>query len=163
MTQKQSFIIREVMKEVNRAYEEGDIARLLEIEKQHHLQEEIDLNNPSKSEIERICLMREKDNKLLRTQYENLKKELRTVRRTPEGDMVKEYRACEKQGVDAMAELTVELEEQVKFVSNIRNFVRDFRDKKMTISEFVKGPNRSVDSEEILERMLEELLGIRII
>ncbi len=35
--------------------------------------------------------------------------------------------------------------------------------KKMTISEFVKGPNRSVDSEEILERMLEELLGIRII
>lgn len=153
----------EVMKEVNRAYEEGDIARLLEIEKQHHLQEEIDLNNPSKSEIERICLMREKDNKLLRTQYENLKKELRTVRRTPEGTMVKEYRACQKQGVDAMAELTVELEEQVKFVSNIRNFVRDFRDKKMTISEFVKGPNRSVDSEEILERMLEELLGIRII
>nr|WP_231599463.1 hypothetical protein [Crocosphaera watsonii] len=152
----------EVMKEVNRAYEEGDIARLLEIEKQHHLQQEIDLNNTSKSEIERICLMRQKDNELLRTQYENLKKELRMVRRTPEGTMVKEYRACQKRGVDGMAELTKELETKVKPIESIRDFVRDFRDKKITISDFLKGPGSSVQEEEILEMMLEELLGIRI-
>ena len=152
----------EVMKEVNRAYEEGDIARLLEIEKQHHLQQEIDLNNTAKSEIERICLMRAKDNELLRTQYENLKKELRMVRRTPEGTMVKEYRACQKRGVDGMAELTKELETKVKPIESIRDFVRDFRDKKITISDFLKGPGSSVQEEEILEMMLEELLGIRI-
>ena len=151
----------EVMKEVNRAYEEGDIARLLEIEKQHHLQQEIDLNNTAKSEIERICLMRAKDNELLRTQYENLKKELRMVRRTPEGTMVKEYRACQKRGVDGMAELTKELETKVKPIESIRDFVRDFRDKKITISDFLKGPGSSVQEEEILEMMLEELLGIR--
>ncbi|MEL4897152.1 J domain-containing protein [Crocosphaera sp. Alani8] len=155
----------EVMKEVNKAYEEGDIARLLEIEKQHHSQQEIDLDNASKSEIEKICLMREKDNELLRNQYENLKKELRMVRRTPEGKMVKEYRSCQKQGVDAMAALTRELEEQVKPIESIRDFVRDFRDKKITISEFLKGPGGggSVKEEEILEMMLEELLGVRII
>ncbi len=153
----------EVMKEVNRAYEEGDIARLLEIEKQHHLQQEINLNNPSKSEIERIYSIMEKDNELLRIQYENLKEELRTVRRTPEGDMVKEYRACQTEGVDAMAELTIELEEEVKIIENVRDFVRDFRDKKMTVSEFVRGPGRSVEKEKILEKMLEELLGIRMI
>ncbi len=152
----------EVMKEVNRAYEEGDIARLLEIEKQHHLQQEIDIDNSSKSEIERICLMREKDNELLRNQYENLKRELRRVRRSPEGTMVKEYRACQKQGVDAMGELTRELEEQVKPIESLRDFVRDFRDKKMTIAEFLKGPGGSVKEEEILEMMLEELLGVRI-
>ncbi|MEL4897359.1 J domain-containing protein [Crocosphaera sp. Alani8] len=155
----------EVMKEVNRAYEEGDIARLLEIEKTHHLQQEIDVNNTSKSEIEKICLRREKDNELLRNQYENLKRELRMVRRSPEGTMVKEYRACQKQGVDAMGELTRELEAQIKPIEGIRNFVRDFRDKKMTISEFLKGPGGggAGREEEILEMMLEELLGIRII
>ncbi|MGK7958549.1 MAG: J domain-containing protein [Crocosphaera sp.] len=153
----------EVMKEVNKAYEEGDIARLLEIEKQHHSQQEIDLDNASKSEIERICLMREKDNELLRNQYENLKRELRRVRRSPEGTMVKEYRACQKQGVDAMGELTRDLEVQVKPIESLRDFVRDFRDKKMTIAEFLKGPGGSVKEEEILEMMLEELLGIRII
>ena len=34
----------EIMKEVNRADREGDLARLLELEQQHHLQETIDLN-----------------------------------------------------------------------------------------------------------------------
>ena len=153
----------EVMKEVNRAYEEGDIARLLEIEKTHHLQQEIDVTKTSMSEIEKICLRREKDNKLLKNQYENLKRELRMVRRSPEGTMVKEYRAGQKQGVDALGELTRELEAQVKQIERIRNFVRDFRDKKMTISEFLNGPEDSVKEEEILEMMLEELLGIRII
>ncbi len=62
-------------KEVNRAYQEGDIARLLEIERQHHLQEEIDLKTSTKSDMERLCLQRERDNELLATQYENLKKE----------------------------------------------------------------------------------------
>ncbi|CCQ55885.1 Heat shock protein DnaJ [Crocosphaera watsonii WH 0003] len=34
--------------------------------------------------------------------------------------------------------------------------------KKITISDFLKGPGSSVQEEEILEMMLEELLGIRI-
>ena len=77
--------------------------------------------------------------------------------------MVKEYRAGQKQGVDALGELTRELDAQIKQIERIRNFVRDFRDKKMTISEFLNGPEDSVKEEEILEMMLEELLGIRII
>lgn len=61
-----------------------------------------------------------------------------------------------------MAALTRELEEQVKPIESIRDFVKDFRDKKITISEFLKGPGGSVKEEEILEMMLEELLGVRI-
>ena len=147
----------EIMKEVNRAYQEGDIARLLEIEKQHHLQEEIDLQKTTKSEIERLCLQREKDNQLLKNQYENIKRELRIARNTPEGEIVKDYRACQKQGIDAVAEMILELESRVNQIENIRNFVQDFHDKKMTIKEFLRGPTAE---EEILEMILNQLLEI---
>lgn len=152
----------EVMKEINRAYQEGDIARLLEIEKQHHLQEEIDSSSSTKSEIERLCLRREKDNQLLKNQYQNLKKELRIARNTPEGKLVKDYRACQKQGIDAVAEIVLELESQVKAIENIYNFVRDFRDKKITIKEFIKGPSRPENAEETLEMMFSRLFEIEL-
>ncbi len=107
-------------KEVNRAYQEGDIARLLEIERQHHLQENIDLNSTSKSEIERLCLQLQRDNELLATQYENLKQEGSIARNSPEGEMVKEYRAAKKQGLDAVAEMVSELKSQLQSLENIR-------------------------------------------
>lgn len=154
----------EIMKEVNRAYQEGDIARLLEIEKQHHLQENINLDQTSKSDIERLCLQREKDNQLLKTQYENLKRELRIARNTPEGEIVKDYRACKKQGIDAIAEIILELESQVKQIENIRNFVQNFRDKKITIKEFLRGPvhDEEIPEIEMLEMMLGQLLGVKL-
>ncbi len=143
-------------KEVNRAYQEGDIARLLEIERQHHLQENIDLHNTAQSEIERLCLQRERDNELLATQYDNLKRELRIARNSPEGEMVKEYRAAKKQGLDAVAEMVSELKSQLQSLENIRNFVRDFRDKKITIKDFLKGPSPTQPiSEEEMEQMLD--------
>lgn len=157
----------EIMKELNRAYEEGDIARLLEIERQHHLQEEIDLNNATVSEIERQCLQRERDNQLLKNQYETLKRELRLARNTPEGQMVKDYRACKKEGIDAIGEILSSLENQVKGIENIRDFVRNFRDKKITLKEFLRGPNSKANhspkkEEEMLEMLLEELLGLEL-
>ncbi|MEA5511016.1 molecular chaperone DnaJ [Crocosphaera sp. UHCC 0190] len=157
----------EIMKEVNRAYQEGDLARLLEIERQHHLAEDIDINNATSSEIERQCQQRERDNQLLKTQYETLKEELRIARNTPEGEMVKDYRACQKEGLDAVGEMLSEMEAQVKTVEEIRDFVRNFRDKKITIKDFLKGPTSLTpktkeDPEEMLEMLLEELLGLRI-
>ena len=95
---EQQIYHNEIMKEVNRAYQEGDIARLLEIERQHHLQENIDLHNTAQSEIERLCLQLQRDNELLATQYENLKQEGSIARNSPEGEMVKEYRAAKKTG-----------------------------------------------------------------
>jgi hypothetical protein len=157
----------EIMKELNRAYEEGDIARLLEIERQHHLQEEIDLNNATLSEIERLCLQRERDNELLKTQYETLKRELRLARNTPEGEMVKDYRACKKEGIDAIGEILSSLENQVKGIESIRDFVQNFRDKKITLKDFLRGPNSKANhspkkEEEMLEMLLEELLGLEL-
>ena len=163
---EQQIYHNEIMKEVNRAYQEGDIARLLEIERQHHLQENIDLNSTSKSEIERLCLQRERDNELLATQYENLKQEGSIARNSPEGAMVKEYRAAKKQGLDAVAEMVSELKSQLQSLENIRNFVRDFRDKKITIKDFLKGPAATQpiseeEMEQMLDLMLAQFLGIK--
>lgn len=153
----------EIMKEVNRAYEEGDIARLLEIERQHHLQEEIDLDLTNQSESQRRCLRREKDNQMLKEQYENLKKEVRMVRKAPEGEIVKEYRACQKEGIDMVSQMILEMESQIKDTESIRDFVKDFRNQKITLKEFLAGPGRvEEEMEEMLEMMLGQLLGIKI-
>lgn len=150
----------EIMKEINRAYEEGDMARLLEIERQYELDKSINLDNASKSEIERQCDRLEIDNKLLANQYENIKSELRWMRRTPEGEMVKEYRSLVRQGFDPIEEVTSMAESQIEQVERVRDFVADFRDKKMTIKDFLKGPSFGQEpTEEEIQEMMEELFS----
>lgn len=150
----------EIMKEINRAYQEGDMARLLEIERQHELNKSINLENASNSEIEGQCDRLEMDNQLLKTQYEELKSELRWMRRTPEGDMVKEYRALVREGFDPIEEMISQSEMHLQELEKVRNFVADFRDKKITIKEFLKGPSSANQpSDEEIKEMFEELLG----
>jgi soluble cytochrome b562 len=157
----------EVMKEINRAYEEGDLARLLEIERQYQVGKSIDLANASSSEIERQCDRLEQDNQLLANQYENLKSELRWMRATPEGDMVKSYRAIVKEGLDPIAQMVDDAERHIEELAKVRTFVKDFRDKKITIKEFLDGPvserdNTEDELDEMIQQALKEL-GITVI
>lgn len=150
----------EVMKEVNRAYNEGDIAKLLEIERQHSSGDYVAIENSSLSNIEKQCQRKEADNQLLKTQYENLKRELRSIRNTPEGRTVKEFRAAVRQGFDPVKEMLAEIEEQVQEIVEIRDFVRDFKDKKITIKRFLQGPSeREPDFPEDLDDILEQMIG----
>lgn len=156
----------EIMKEVNRAYNEGDIARLLEIEKQHNLGDLVAIETESLSEIEKRCQQRETENQLLKTQYENLKQELRSIRNSPEGATVKEFRACKRQGLDPIKEMLSEIEEQVAEITEIRDFVKDFRYKKITIKRFLEGPSEIEDEypddlDEILAQMIGELVVVQ--
>lgn len=151
----------EIMKEVNRAYEEGDMARLLEIERQYELEKSINLDTAFESEIERKCARLELDNQSLKTQYENIKSELRWMRRTREGEMVKEYRSLVREGFDPIEEAIAAAEHQIKEVEEIRNFVADFRDKKITIEDFLKGPSGQKTREEQIKEMLA-MLGVQI-
>jgi hypothetical protein len=57
------------------------------------------------------------------------------------------------------------IQSQTKIVAEIRDFVQDFKDKKITIKEFLAGPEslRSMKEdmmEELLERMMEEFGGM---
>ncbi len=146
------------MKEINKAYQEGDLARLLEIERLHQAGEEID--NDSEDDLTRKSNRLERENEFLKTQYENLKRELRLVKRTPEGAMISDYRKAVKVGIDPIAQMLAQVEGEVQVISSIRDFVKDFRDKKITIKEFLQGPEAMGQmSRETVEDLLEEMLA----
>lgn len=151
----------EIMQEINIAYQEGDLARLLEIESRQRAGEVVDLNN--EDDLTRKCRHLEQQNQILLTQYENLKQELRLAKNTPEGAMVSSSRKAKKQGIDAVAGMVEAIESQIQAVSQIRDFVKDFQQQKLTIQEFLAGPVSLYHSEEelmqdILEQMLSELI-----
>jgi chaperonin cofactor prefoldin len=155
----------EIMKEINKAYQDGDLARLLEIEKQHELGEIID--NNSEDDLTRKCKTLEQQNQILKTQYENLKRELRQAKNTPEGAMVADFRKASKQGIDAIEQMLETLETQINIVSQIRDFVQEFKEQKITIKEFLGGPAvlhslNQETMEDLLEQMLSELDGVVI-
>lgn len=151
----------EIMKELNRAYQEGDLATLLEIEKNHQIEEILFANN--EDEQTRQCNRLEKDNGILKEQYEHLKLELRLAKNTPEGKMVKDYRKAKKQGIDMLAEMIKVLEKELKELEKIRDFVLQFKNKKITIKEFLQGPGlgsnlSQKEQQEIMQEILEELI-----
>lgn len=150
----------EIMKEINKAYQEGDLARLLEIERQHQAGESVDSNN--EDDLTRKCHRLEQETKFLKTQYETIKRELRLVKNTPEGMIVADCRKIAKEGIDPIDQMLGQVESEIQVISHIRDFVKDFREQKITIKEFLCGPtilqqmNEEV-MEDLLEQMLEEL------
>ncbi|MEH2407943.1 J domain-containing protein [Nostoc sp.] len=151
----------EIMKEINKAYQEGDLARLLEIERIQEVGEIIDNNN--EDDLTRKCRTLEQQNQILINQYENFKRELRLAKNTPEGAMVSDSRQAAKKGIDSMAIMVETIESQLDVVYQIRDFVKDFKEQKITIKEFLAGPVslHSLDEEimeDILEQMLSELI-----
>ncbi|MBD2343244.1 J domain-containing protein [Anabaena subtropica] len=150
----------EIMKEINKAYQEGDLARLLEIEQKHQVGESID--NNSEDDLTRKCKTLEQQNEILVTQYENLKRELRLAKNTSEGAMVSDARKATKQGIDPIDQMLETIEMQISLVTEIRDFVKDFKGQKITIKEFLEGPEslyslKQEMMEDILEQMLSEL------
>jgi hypothetical protein len=149
----------EIMKEINKAYQDGDLARLLEIERKYEVGETID--NNSEDDLSRRCKNIEQHNQILKNQYEKLKQELRLAKNTPEGTMVADYKKAAKQGVDCIEMMVETMQNQTKIVAEIRDFVKDFKDKKITIKEFLAGPEsiRSMQQdmmEELMDKMMED-------
>jgi predicted nuclease with TOPRIM domain len=143
----------EVMKEINQAYQSGDLAKLLAIEKQHQMGEIIDRDN--EEDLTRRCARIEQENEFLNSQFTNLKQEIRLTKNTPEGSIVTEYKKLTKSGIDPIGEMVAETESQIEIIAEVHKFVTDFRDRKMTIKDFMKGPAvfqqmRSVSPEELI-------------
>ncbi len=150
----------EVMKEINHAYQNGDLAKLLAIEQQHKIGELIDRENAN--DLERRCARIEQENDFLSSQYDSLKQELRSVKSSPEGALVTEHRQLTKAGIDPIGEAIAEAEGQCQLVQDMHDFVVKFRDRKITIKEFLLGPPilqepaiEEIDIEEILMEFLE--------
>ena len=113
--------------------------------------------------MSRRCRFLEKETQVLRQQYETLLRELNLVRKTPEGAMVKDYRRAKREKIDPIALTIKQLEKQQEMLAEICQFVQDFRDKKITFKDFLRGPRSFVQiQEELLEEYLEELFGVSI-
>lgn len=148
----------EIMKEINKAYQEGDLAKLLEIERLHQVEESFSIN--SEDDLTRQCNKLEQHNEFLKTQYENLKSELRLAKNTNEGQMVSGYRKAVKEGIDPISQTVEQIESEIEVISSICNFVKDFRDKKITIKKFLGGPPvLQQRNQEIIDDLFEEMLG----
>jgi hypothetical protein len=148
----------EVMKEINQAYKSGDLAKLLAIEKKHQMGETIDRDN--ESDLMRRCSQIERENEFLNSQFANLKQEIRQTKNTPEGTIVAEYKKMTKHGLDPIGEMMAETELQIKIIAEMYQFVSDFRDRKITVKDFMKGPTFLQEMQQVSpEEMLMEFLG----
>ncbi len=136
----------EVMKEINQAYQAGDLAKLLTIERQHQLGEIIDRD--SENDLARRCDRLEQENEFLKSQLTNIKQEIKVMKKSREGSMVADYRKMTKNGLDPIGEALAQTEVQIKTIDGVYQFVVDFRDKRMTIGDFMQGP-------EVLRQMVE--------
>jgi hypothetical protein len=128
----------EVMQEINQAYQSGDLAKLLAIEKKHQMGEIIDLNN--QDELTQRCARIEQENEFLINQFEQIKLELRLTKNTQQGAMAAEYRKLLKAGYDPIGEIVSQTESQVETVLEVYKFITDFRDRRITIKDFMQGP-----------------------
>ncbi len=128
----------EIMKEVNSAYQQRDLARLLELEREYEAGEKIVSKSSSTSELQRQCQQLEKDNLLLQQQYENLKAELRQIRRTEEGQAVTEYRRAQRNNLDFIGEMLEEEEFHVNALEELRDCVKKLRDRKVSVKKFFR-------------------------
>lgn len=148
----------EIMKEINKAYQEGDLARLLEIERLHQVEESFSID--SEDDLTRQCKKLEQHNEFLKTQYENLKSELRLTKSTDEGQMVSGFRKAVREGIDPISHMVEQVESEIEVITSICGFVKDFRDKKITIKEFLNGPPvLQQRNQEIIDNLFEEMFG----
>lgn len=139
----------EAMKEVTRAYEEADVARLL------HLERIWVTGNPLErpgDEVERRCAALERLDEALRTQLAALAKELRELRRSPEAQLLREIGRMTGAGARAgVPALVAEADEALANLREIRDFVVSYRDGRITLDEFVKGPRHDGDDDLALD------------
>jgi murein DD-endopeptidase MepM/ murein hydrolase activator NlpD len=126
----------EIMKELNRAYRENDLARMLEIERKHL--EGTEIAPDARSEIERRCELLEEQNQILKLQHENLKKELRAVKNSPEGALVADYRQAARANSDLVAKIEEEVGRELEELGRIRDLVRDFKDSQLSLNNFLR-------------------------
>ena len=147
----------EIMKEINLAYQDGDLARLLAIEKQQELGAIIDRD--SSDDLTRHCAKVEGENNYLKEQLETLKRQLKLTKKTQQGEMTAIFKKITKYGGDPIGEALHEIESQITAIEQMYQFVLDFRDRRITIKEFVRGPESLRQQQMSEEELMLEFLS----
>jgi hypothetical protein len=144
----------EAMKEVTRAYHEGDLARLLEIERAWGAGA---LVASGPDDLERLCATIERTNEELRAQLRTLARELQELRRSDAGTgHAQAPRLAREHGGDLGSALEAQARSELEELRRLRDFVKRMRDGQMSIEEFLAGPD-AADAAQAFEEVMDLL------
>jgi hypothetical protein len=122
----------EVMKEVTRAFEQGDLARLIELERAWKSERVL----AGEGDAEQRCRELERINAELAAQAKQLTNALRNAKRELKGT---------SGGLD---ELFADASSELDGIAKICEFVKRFRDGQISLTEFRRGPSGGNDDRE---------------
>jgi hypothetical protein len=155
----------EAMKEVTRAYQDGDLARLLELEKVWLAGSSHDAGD-GEDETERRCSSLEQTNRELKRQLKELDARIRELKRSAPAELAVALGLGKGHGDAQLSGLLSNLEHEVEALRETRAFVQSFVDGKITCAQFVAGPanGRPADPDNEpdlgeLEDFLADILG----
>ena len=123
----------EAMKEVTRAYQDGDLARLLELEKAWLAEEKTPA--AAHDETERRCANLERTNRELKKQLRELDSELRELKNSLPVLAADELGLRSKDSAARVEVMIAETEVGINGLRQLRDFVRSFVDGKITLDE----------------------------
>ena len=147
------------MKEVTQAYQAGDLARLLEIERT--LAEDL-LNEVKAGEVAQRVRRLISANEALLSQLRTLTRERKALRDSlPFQFDLRAPRRLREQAQAQAREIVAGAEEEAAHYRAIREFVERFARGKMSVRDFALGPQSCApwDADALVEAMLEELFA----
>jgi hypothetical protein len=145
-----------VMKEVTQAYESGDVARLVELDRTWLAQTPI----PEREhDVERRVTELLSANKELRRQLRALTAELKEIKQSVPGMSAPRRRGGRASPARSeVDELIGQIERELGDLRALREFTQRFADGSMSVTEFLLGPELAHDEEDPFEQMLAEVL-----
>lgn len=151
----------EAMKEITRAYQDGDLARLLELERTWMLGRELSPASEENSEIERRVESLERTNEALRAQLDQLTWELKELRRSPQAELLSQTeRAAKGSGMTPVEWMVQEASAQLDHLRELVGFVTSFRDGQIDLDAFLRGPSFLHDPEDSEDDLMSLLLDL---
>ncbi|HEY8926637.1 MAG TPA: J domain-containing protein [Polyangia bacterium] len=155
----------ETMKEINRAYREGDVARLAELERLVTAQGGFagakegagaglplhEGDDGDDRDVEARCVALEQTNRALRDQLNTLRRDLRALWESEMGRLAAEIEQRSARGGkrDPFAELIADAAAEVQRFRAFRDHVRAFRDGSLALEDLLMGPLEDPDEDDL--------------
>jgi hypothetical protein len=131
----------EAMKEINRAYQDGDLARLLELERSWVLGGKVTPPGATLDELDLRCATLERTNAGLRAQLDQLTRELKELRRSPQAELLSQLdRSAPGAGMSAVDWMVEQAESQRADLHQLVAFMTSFIDGEIDLEELLEGP-----------------------
>lgn len=157
----------EVMKEITSAYRRGDLARLLELERQSERAglEAIDVTAllDDAAELERRLLALDQSCDELREQLLELERSVRAVRRSPQSKVAREIKRAKRAGFELVdLDVVRELDDAAAQLRKARDLCASYREGTITLAQLltsppIMDPDSDADSEDELLDLVTEL------